>query len=241
MGSMSMKFSVRVQVLCWMLVFSLSGGVGYAADGLAGENYKYAFSVPFKVEEVVTSFCSMPCATPEVRDIELFLEGGFNVMGGNRIVGKGVISIHGNPLCKVISQNGGGKGAYCRVVGVKGGNFFVSGFQTGVKSVSGKNFTPTVKLIFELQKQADLFVIFFVPKPHGGVIETPVGHYQGSFTKLMTDSGLLGKPIEIQAARGAVKKYFASFSLPAPGYKRDLSGEGSLSFYGSPFRVESAP
>lgn len=209
------------------------------ADGeagqLTGEGYDYAFSVPMQVTEIVTPTCAMPCATPEVRDIELFLEGGFNISGTGEVTGEGTISVHGDPLCRIISQGGAGAGASCRVVGSSDGQFSVSGLQTGVRSASGNGFAPNMQLTLEIATQADLFVAFTMAGMSNGVT---ANHYQGSFTKLMTDSGLAGSPIEIQPVQGAQQHFSASFGLPAPGFSRVLSAEAALSFYQSPFDGE---
>lgn len=219
-------------------VFLVSAAAAQA-DGdtgqLAGAAYDYAFSVPMQVTETVTAACAMPCATPEVRDIDLFLEGGFNVSGTGAITGAGTISVHGDPLCRIISQGGAGAGASCRVVGSKDGHFLVSGLQTGIESATGTGFAPTMRLTLEIATQADLFVVFSTAGMSDGV---SVNHYQGSFTKLMTDSGLAGSPIEIQPVRGAERRFSASFGLPAPGFSRELSAEAALSFYQSPFEGE---
>ncbi len=219
-----------------LFAFFLLISTAAQADGgsvpLAGNNYDYAFSVPMQVREVVTAACEMPCATPEVRDIELFLDGGFNISGTGTISGAGTISIHGDPICRIISQGGAGAGAGCRVVGSKAGHFLVSGQQTGVKSATGTSFAPTLSLKLDIATQADLFVDFAMAGMANGFA---VNHYQGSFTKLMTDSGLAGAAIEIQPMRGPEQHFSAAFGLPAPGFSRELSSEAALSFYKSPF------
>ncbi len=222
--------------LIFLFTFFLLFSTAAQAEGdsvpLAGDKYDYAFSVPMQVTEVVTAGCPMPCATPEIRDIDLFLEGGFNVTGSGTVSGKGTISIHGDPICRIISQGGAGAGANCRVVGSKPGHFLVSGLQTGVKSATGTSFAPTLSLKLDIATQADLFVDFSMA---GMANHVAVNHYQGSFTKLMTDSGLVGAAIEIQPVLGAEQQFSAAFGLPAPGFTRELSADAALSFYKSPF------
>ncbi len=225
---------MRDLVFLFALCLSFASPVR-AEDGGApvGESYDYAFSVPMQVTEVVTADCPMPCATPEVREIELFLEGGFNVTGNGTLSGKGTIAIHGDPICRIISQGGAGAGSNCRVVGSQPGHFLISGLRTGVKEVaSDSGFAPTIMLKLEIAKQADLFVDFSMA---GMANHIAVNHYQGSFTKLMMDSGLVGAAIEIQPVLGAERQFSAAFELPAPGFSRELSGEAELSFYKSPF------
>lgn len=224
------------QRLCAIFLFSASIASADDPSGqLVGETYDYAFSIPMQVAEIVTAACEIPCATPEVRDIELFLEGGFNVTGRGTVTGAGSIAIHGDPICRIISQGGAGAGLNCRVVGSKDGHFLVSGLRTGIKSPSGTDYAPVVMFKLEIVTQADLFVDFSVA---GVANQYAVNHYQGSFTKLMTGSGLVGAPIEIQPMRGAEQHFVASFELPAPGFSREISAEATLSFYQSPFGGE---
>ncbi len=217
-----------------------------AALATGEDSYPYRFFTRLAVTESISSSCTMPCATPVVENIEIYLHGGFSIHG-DKVTGDGGIEVIPRSECMIVAEKSGGVGSSCRIAGPKNGSFKVDGYQSDVVRIAGQAFAPELTITLSLTVKPDLLVNFFLSFGGGTPQPAPVNHYQGSYQALLEQSGLVGAPFTVVAIQaenfvkdrvmdGLSRRFDARIELPAPGFVRTLEASGTFAFSRSPHK-----
>ncbi len=213
-------------------------------------DYAYKFFAEYAIKETNELVCPGPCATTVVPVVRLKIDGGFNIVN-DQVSGSGTATVSYNDPCSIDSLGGGGAGWSCSVTGSTVGTFTISGYVTGVTSVTGYGFQPTARLTLTEETPVGLTGTHTWVNPATGVPTVlPLTYHADCFSELLESSGFYSTPFDIptvvcdgwmtQTLETEVSESFDGIiTVPgATGSTRYFAGEGQLFFYKSPFHID---
>ena len=206
--------------------------------------YAYKFFGHYNIKESNDLLCSN-CATTLIKNVNLRIEGGFDILN-NEVIGTGSIWVAHHDPCSIKSHGTGGCCLSCVVDNSSVGTFTIDGVMTGVTSVTGYGFQPTVSISFTEDTPVSLTGTITATNPATGAIYTAPLYHTNHFTQLLGASGFYGARFNLPTVVcdgfmsdllvSQISETFTGQITPIP--QRHYDGSGSLFFYESPFHID---